>query len=64
MTSRSERPPAIETDDGSVLTPDVDERALHPEPAPSGEPPNVGKLANLLGENADARHVALVGLFV
>jgi predicted PurR-regulated permease PerM len=64
MTSRSERPPAIETDDGSILTPDVDERALRPEPAPAGEPPNVTKLANLLGENADARHVALVGLFV
>ena len=35
-----------------------------PEAAPTGAPPNVGKLANLLGENADARHVALVGLFV
>jgi predicted PurR-regulated permease PerM len=64
MTSRSEGPPAIEADDGSVLTPDVDTRALAPEPAPSGEPPNVTKLANLLGENADARHVALMGLFV
>ena len=64
MTSRSEGSPAIETDDGSVLTPDVDERALSPEPAPAGEPPNVSKLANLLGENADARHVALMGLFV
>ena len=64
MTSRSEGSPAIETDDGSVLTPDVDERALSPEPAPAGEPANVSKLANLLGENADARHVALMGLFV
>jgi predicted PurR-regulated permease PerM len=64
MTSRPERPPAIETDDGSILTPDVDERALRPEAAPTGEPPNVTKLANLLGEHADARHVALVGLFV
>jgi predicted PurR-regulated permease PerM len=64
MTSRSEGSPALETDDGSVLTPDVDERALGPEPAPAGEPPNVSKLANLLGENADARHVALMGLFV
>lgn len=64
MTSRSERPPAITPDDGSVLTPDVDERALHPEPGPVGEPPNVGKLGTLLGERADARHVALVGLFI
>jgi len=64
MTSRSDRPPAIETDDDSILTPDVDERALSPEPAPTGEPPNVTRLANLLGEHADARHVALVGLFV
>jgi predicted PurR-regulated permease PerM len=64
MTSRSDRPPAIETDDHSVLTPDVDERALRPEPAPTGEPPNVTKLSNLLGEHADARHVALVGLFL
>ncbi len=64
MTSRSERPPAIEPDDGSVLTPDVDERALEPEPAPTGEPPNVTKLGSLLGENADARHVALMGLFI
>lgn len=64
MTSRSDRPPAIETDDGSVLTPDVDTRALAPEPAPAGEPPNVTKLANLLGENADARHIALMGLFI
>jgi hypothetical protein len=64
MTSRSEGPPGIETVDHSILTPDLNERALHPEPAPTGEPPNVSKLANLLGERADARHVALVGLFV
>lgn len=63
MSIRSEGSP-IETDDGSVLTPDVDERALRPEPTPAGEPPNVTKLANLLGEGADARHVALVGLFI
>jgi predicted PurR-regulated permease PerM len=62
MTSRSEGSPAIETDDGSILTPDVDKRALSPEP--SGEPPNVSKLSSLLGENADARHVALMGLFL
>jgi predicted PurR-regulated permease PerM len=63
MTSRSQTP-AIEPDDDSVLTPDVDEKALTPEPAPTGSPPNAGKLASLLGENADARHVALVGLFL
>jgi predicted PurR-regulated permease PerM len=64
MTSGTRRTPAIEPDDDSVLTPDVTEAALQPEPAPTGAPPNVGKLANLLGENADARHVALIGLFV
>ncbi len=64
MTRRSEGSPAIETDDRSVLTPDVDKGAPSPQPAPTGEPPDVTKLANLLGENADARHVALVGLFV
>jgi predicted PurR-regulated permease PerM len=64
MTSGSRRTPAIEPDDDSVLTPDVTDSALQPEPAPTGTPPNVGKLANLLGENADARHVALIGLFV
>jgi predicted PurR-regulated permease PerM len=64
MTSGSRRTPAIEPDDDSVLTPDVTEAALQPESAPTGTPPNIGKLANLLGENADARHVALIGLFV
>jgi predicted PurR-regulated permease PerM len=56
--------PSIQPDDGSVLTPDITPEALAPEPAPTGTEPNVGKLANLLGENADARHVALMGLFV
>ncbi len=64
MTSRSEGSPAIETDDGSILTPDVNQRALSPEPAPASGPPNVTKLASLLGENADARHIALMGLFI
>ncbi len=64
MTSGSKRTPAIEPNDDSVLTPDITAEALKPEPAPTGTPPNVGKLANLLGENADARHVALIGLFV
>ena len=56
--------PPIQTDDGSVLTPDITPEALAPEPAPTGTEPNVRQLANLLGEHADARHVALVGLFV
>ena len=64
MTSRSEETPPIRTDDESVLTPDLNPRALQPEPTPSGEPPNVSKLSSLLGEGADARHVALLGLFV
>jgi predicted PurR-regulated permease PerM len=63
MTSGSQTP-AIEPDDGSVLTPDVDAKALAPEPAPTRPAPNASKLASLLGEKADARHVALVGLFV
>jgi predicted PurR-regulated permease PerM len=62
MTSGSQTP-AIEPDDDSVLTPDVDVKALAPEPASTGSP-NASKLASLLGERADARHVALVGLFV
>lgn len=61
MTTRT---PSIQPDDGSVLTPDITSAALAPEPGPTGEEPNVGKLASLLGEHADARHVALVGLFV
>ena len=64
MTRGSERTPAIEPDDDSILTPDIDAKALDPEPAPTGSQPNASKLASLLGEGADARHVALVGLFV
>jgi predicted PurR-regulated permease PerM len=56
--------PSIQPDDGSALTPDINASALAPEPGLTGAEPNVGKLANLLGEHADARHVALVGLFV
>jgi predicted PurR-regulated permease PerM len=62
MKSGSEQTPAIEPDDDSALTPDVDEKAL--EPGPTESPPSVSKLANLMGEGADARHVALVGLFL
>jgi predicted PurR-regulated permease PerM len=50
-------PPTIQPDDGSILTPDVTPEALAPEP---GAP----NLANLFGEHADARHIALVGLFI
>jgi predicted PurR-regulated permease PerM len=56
--------PTIQPDDGSILTPDVTAEALAPESAPTGEPPNAKRLANLFGENADARHISLVGLFV
>ena len=56
--------PSIQPDDGSILTPDITPEALAPEPAPTGTEPNVSKLASLLGEHADARHVALVGLFI
>jgi predicted PurR-regulated permease PerM len=52
--------PTVQPDDGSILTPDVDPSAM----ATKAEEPDVGKLASLLGENADARHVALVGLFI
>jgi predicted PurR-regulated permease PerM len=58
------KPPTIQPDDGSILTPDVKTDALTPAPGPSGDQPNVNRLANLLGENADARHIALVGLFI
>jgi predicted PurR-regulated permease PerM len=64
MTSGSERTPAIEPDDDSVLTPDVTRQSLEPNQATTGPPPNAAKLANLLGEHADVRHVALVGLFL
>jgi len=43
---------------------DHDEKASASEPAPPESPPDVSKLANLLGEGADARHVALIGLFL
>ena len=64
MTSGSEPAPAIKPDDDSVLTPDIQASALHPEPAPMGAPASARKLANLLGDKADARHYALVGLFL
>jgi len=64
MTSGSDTTPGIRPDDDSALTPDITDRALDPEPSPAGSPPSVGKLASLLGEQADARHVALIGLFV
>ncbi|MGI9040209.1 MAG: AI-2E family transporter [Gemmatimonadales bacterium] len=56
--------PTIEPDDGSILTPDVSASALIPSAEGAESEPNAGKLAGLLGEHADARHVALVGLFI
>ena len=53
MTSGSRRTPAIVPDDDSVLTPDVTEAALQPEPAPTGTPPNVGTQRELSGEEID-----------
>jgi predicted PurR-regulated permease PerM len=64
MTSGPQKTPGFEADDDAALTADVSPKSLEPEPAPTGSPPDVGKLANLLGEGADARHVALVGLFI
>ena len=56
--------PTIQPDDGSILTPDVSASALAPETGPVGEAPSAPRLANLFGENADARHISLVGLFI
>ena len=58
------RAPTIQPDDGSVLTPDVTPEALAPEAGPTGEPPDARRLTGLFGENADARHISLVGLFI
>lgn len=55
--------PTIEPDDGSVLTPDISAAALAPEPGPTGTEPDARRLGELLGHPADARHIALVGLF-
>lgn len=64
MASDSGRTPSIEPDDHSIVTPDIDEKALAPAPVATGSPPSAAKLTNLLGENADARHIALIGLFL
>ncbi|HYC30640.1 MAG TPA: AI-2E family transporter [Gemmatimonadales bacterium] len=58
------RAPTIQPDDGSILTPDVTSEALAPAPGPTGEQPDARMLTGLFGENADARHISLVGLFV
>ncbi len=60
MTSGTRDTRAIEPDDGSMLTPDVERE----RDGAGGGAPNVTRLKSLLGEKADARHVALVGLFV
>jgi predicted PurR-regulated permease PerM len=54
--------PIIRPDDESNPTPDVGAPDPAPEPSTAGAEPDGGRLASLLGENADARHVALVGL--
>ncbi len=51
--------PSIEPNDGLAITPDITASALAPGPPE----PDVRKFSSLLGEDADARHVALVGLF-
>ncbi len=56
--------PTIQPDDGSVLTPDVSPEALAPQAEPGGAEPDARLLASLFGENADVRHVSLVGLFI
>ncbi|MEZ0336130.1 MAG: AI-2E family transporter [Gemmatimonadales bacterium] len=56
--------PTIQPDDGSVLTPDVSPEALAPQAERGGAEPDARLLANLFGENADVRHVSLVGLFI
>jgi predicted PurR-regulated permease PerM len=56
--------PTIQPDDGSILTPDISAEALGAGQAPAGEESNARRLANLFGENADARHISLVGLFI
>jgi len=56
--------PTIQPDDGSVLTPDIKPEALAPHAGPSGAPEDARLLVSLFGEKADARHVALVGLFI
>ncbi len=56
--------PTIQPDDGSILTPDISAEALGAGGAPAGEESNARRLANLFGENADARHISLVGLVV
>jgi predicted PurR-regulated permease PerM len=56
--------PTVQPDDGSILTPDISTDALAPEAGPTGTEPDARRLASLFGENADARHISLVGLFV
>jgi predicted PurR-regulated permease PerM len=56
--------PSVEPDDGSVLTPDVDPSTLAPPADPSAPQPDARKLGRLLGDDADVRHVALLGLLV
>jgi len=56
--------PTIQPHDGTVLTPDVSPEALSPQAEPDRAEPDARLLASLFGENADVRHVSLVGLFI
>ena len=56
--------PIIRPDDEPNLTPDVGASDLVPESSAAGAQSDASRLASLLGENADARHVSLVGLFL
>lgn len=56
--------PIIRPDDESNLTPDEGASDLVPGSAVAAAESDASRLASLLGENADARHVALVGLFL
>jgi predicted PurR-regulated permease PerM len=55
-------PPIVPPDDDSNLMSDADASNLGAEPSAAVSDSDTSRLASLLGENADARHVALVGL--
>jgi predicted PurR-regulated permease PerM len=55
-------PPIVPPDADSNLMPDAGASDLAPEPSAAISDSDTSRLASLLGENADARHVALVGL--
>jgi predicted PurR-regulated permease PerM len=55
-------PPIVRPDDDSNLMPDAGGSNVAPEPSAGVSDSEPTRLSSLLGENADARHVALVGL--